>query len=588
MKLLSFPDIFRTPIVIPPISISLPPHINEPTTPPDQAKPRSLDDKRLSATKTNLSPLSAALNLQIPNHVADGSGFETYKALLLKNKTSGLLQPGDKKLLLQYRSLKALVPRANNIRYSEFASDQSSKILDLLGPKKRTAIVTFALDNKNPGYRTSMTTWLASGLVHLEAPDRNRVVDATLSDHEKIKEAGPLVVSFESKTDLHPSKALAELCKSFPVLDTQQRQRVIAAVLALDDSELKARLIGNLGEVMSQSQMNNTQRTSVVDAYLQLGNDFKHFALAGLATAIAQGQIGEHCDSLVKSIVGIGNATDQAKALGAFGPALSHLSDAQLADLGKQLAYLGEQLVNMEDEPKCIAIGELGPAIGLLNHAHREKLFGQVLGMFGGNIKMAALTGLTQALGARCLNKEKTEYILNEEMTKYIVDLTKHPHERIRAVILSNIGTAIAGMHETERPKYIPTVIEATLKLVDPEHQRMVLEAMGAALPSLDPEDLHSLVIAFLGMHDDESIYKVLRGFSQSLKNVSENQIPDVIKRVLSIVDQRWKSLAIGELGPMRDSLTDAQWSQLTEAVDEFKGVDAAVFKATALVGLHR
>ena len=287
-----------TPTVMPKIDIRppTPPQIDEPATPPVQAQGRSLDDIKLSAKKTNL-------NLKIPNHVADGSGFETYKALLLKNKTSGLLQPGDKELLLQYRSLKALVPRANNIRYSEFASDQSSKILDLLGPKKRTAIVTFALDNKNPGYRKSMTTWLAAGLVHLEAPDRNRVFDAILSDHEKIKKAGPLVVSFESKNHVHPSKALAELCKSFPVLDTQQRQRVIAAVRALPDGELKARLIGNLGEVMSQSQMNNTQRTSVVDIYLKLGDDVKHFALAGLATAIAQGQIGEHCDSLIESIV---------------------------------------------------------------------------------------------------------------------------------------------------------------------------------------------------------------------------------------------------------------------------------------------
>lgn len=567
MKLPSVTSFSTTPTVIPKIDIPRPPHIDEPSKPLDQAKPRSLEEIKLSATKTNLIPLSAKLNLNIPNHVADGSGFETYKALLLKNKTSRLLPAGDKKLLLQYRSLKALVPRANNIRYSEFASDQSSKILDLLGPKKRTAIVTFALDNKNPGYRTSMTTWLASGLSHLEAPDRNRVVDAILSDHEKIKKAGPLVVNFESKTHLHPSKALAELCKSFPHLDTQQRQRVIAAVIALDDGELKARLIGNLGKVMSQSQMNNTQRTSVVDTYLQLGNDFKHFALAGLATAIVQGQIGEHCDSLVKSIVGIKNATDQAKALGAFGPALSHLSDAQLADLG-------EQLVNMEDEPKSIAIRELGPAIGHLNDMHRERLFREVPLMASGN-KIQALIGLTQALSTGSLN---------EEMTQYILNLTKHPHETIRAIILSNMGTTIASMDKTERPKYI----DATLQLEVPDNKCMVLEAMGAALPSLDPKDLHRLVIAFLGMHDGESIYKVLRGFSQSLKNVSENQIPDVIKSVLSIVDQGTKALAIGELGPMRDSLTDAQWSQLTEAVDEFKGVDAAVFKATALVGLHR
>lgn len=137
------------PKLISPLS----PHIDEPSTPPVQAERRSLDEIKLSATKTHLFPLPAELNLKILNHVAVGSGFETHKNMKTLpniNKASRLLLTEDKKLFSQYRSLKALVPRANNIPDSEFAIFGSSKILDLLSPKKRTAIVDFALANESP------------------------------------------------------------------------------------------------------------------------------------------------------------------------------------------------------------------------------------------------------------------------------------------------------------------------------------------------------------------------------------------------------------------------------------------------------
>lgn len=104
--------------------------------------------------------------------------------------------------------------------------------------------------------------------------------------------------------------------------------------------------------------------------------------------------------------------------------------------------------------------------------------------MASGN-KIRALIGLIQALSTGSLNEEMTQYTL-----------TKHPHEIIRAIILSNMGTTIASMDKTERPKYI----DATLQLEVPDNKCMVLEAMGAALPSLDPKDLRRLVVAFLGI----------------------------------------------------------------------------------------
>jgi hypothetical protein len=235
------------------------------------------------------------------------------------------LLTSDTRLFLQYRSLNALVPKVNGIQKSEFNHSVDPRILDLLSPQKCTAIVDFALAAKEHTYRASMTTWLASGLKHLvDVSVRNTLVDAILIGHEKI-DLQPQIVSFEGEDLIPPSNALGQLCKWFPHLDTVQRQRVIDAVHALPDGELKASLIGDLGE--SMSSMDSAQSTPVVKDFLQLSGEFKHLALPGLATAIAQGHIQKHRDLLVNDIARIENPLDQARAIGAFGPALSLFVD---------------------------------------------------------------------------------------------------------------------------------------------------------------------------------------------------------------------------------------------------------------------
>jgi len=228
----------------------------------------------------------------------------------------------------------------------------------------------------------------------------------------------------------------------------------------------------------------------------------------------------------------------------------------------------------MQDEPKSLGIAGLGAAMIHLNESLRDNIFTAAQNLTIG--KLGAIAGLTEAMANGGLNTEQC---------KYIVDLGLHcPNELVRSMLLSKMGPALANVEKSLRPN----LLNAAFSLTTHDLKVLTLECMGAAMPELDAEDRRRLVAGGLNMPDDESTYKVIRGFSQWPAYVSKDQVPDVIKTVVAMKEKLYKALSLAAMGAMRESLSVDQWNELADAATEFKDDPGFVYKASALTGLHR
>ena len=527
----------------------------------------TLSSLSLEKGNTNrLNYLPPELRRGIFKHVINSLEYEALKSLNAIrdiDKTSKADVSEDRHLRLQHRFLSRLVPMANEIPQLLLSDADESKILGLLSPEKRTATVAFALDKEN-SYRTMMITGLSSGLSYLDESDRMKIVDAALRDHKEINGAGLQDVNLEDTTP-HPSKALAQLCAALPNLDTAQGKQVIDAVLILPNGKLKATLIARMGAVMEH--MSESLRTSIVSAFLKLDGEFKPVALTGLSAAIAMGQLSEaHHSAIVNDVLGLEESA-KGPAIAALGPAIGRLSTEQHKDIVSHL-------LAMQDEPKSLAIAGLGAAMIHLNESLRDDIFTAAQNLTFG--KLGAIGGLTEAMANGGLNTEQC---------KYIVDLGLDcPNEVVRSILLSKMGPALANVEQSLRPN----LLNAAFSLTTHDLKVLTLECMGAAMPELDAEDRRRLVAGGLNMPDDESTYKVIRGFSQWPAYVSKDQLPDVINTVLAMKEKPYKALSLAAMGAMRESLSEKQWNELADAATEFEDDPGFVYKAKALTGLHR